>query len=144
MIGLKGRNGEGKIFAEQVDDNVVGQALSLLNSDVTEGAKVRIMPDAHFGKGALVGTTIKLPENRRDWKVSPNVVGVDIGCGMMAYKLKEHDLNLEQVKLLESEIDQGLKMNELGMKIYDELIEKQALPDSKIIDQFIQNLKGMI
>ncbi|MDY0339037.1 MAG: F0F1 ATP synthase subunit alpha [Acholeplasmataceae bacterium] len=54
------------------------------------------------------------------------------------------DLNLEQVKLLESEIDQGLKMNELGMKIYDELTEKQALPDSKIIDQFIQNLKRMI
>lgn len=104
MIGLKGRNGEGKIFAEQVDDNVVGQALSLLNSDVTEGTKVRIMPDAHFGKGALVGTTIKLPEDRRDWKVSPNVVGVDIGCGMMAYKLKEHDLNLEQV-------DRNIKQN---------------------------------
>jgi F-type H+-transporting ATPase subunit alpha len=54
------------------------------------------------------------------------------------------DLNLDQVKALESEIDQGLKMNELGMKIYDELIEKQTLPDTKMIDQFITNLKRMI
>lgn len=105
MIEVKGKNNKtAKIFAEHVDENVVGQAISLLNSEVTDDTQVRIMPDAHFGKGALVGTTIKLPKNRNDWKVSPNVVGVDIGCGMMAFKLKEHDLNFEQV-------DRNIKQN---------------------------------
>ena len=105
MIEVKGENNKtAKIFAEHVDDNVVGQAISLLNSEITDDTQVRIMPDAHFGKGALVGTTIQLPEDKRKWKVSPNVVGVDIGCGMMAYKIAEHDVNLEQ-------LDRNIKQN---------------------------------
>jgi F-type H+-transporting ATPase subunit alpha len=54
------------------------------------------------------------------------------------------DLNLEQVKALESEISQGLKMNDLGQKIHKHLLDTKTLPDKKDMDTFIQNLKRVI
>ena len=93
---IKGKNGIAKAFIETIEDNTVQQIEKMLNSDITQSTKVRIMPDVHFGKGSTIGTTIQLPESQNDWKVSPNVVGVDIGCGMMSYKLEDFNMPLDQ------------------------------------------------
>lgn len=93
---IQGKNGIAKAFIETVEDNTVQQIAKMLNSDITQNTKVRIMPDVHFGKGSTIGTTIQLPESESDWKVSPNVVGVDIGCGMMSYKLEDFNIPLDQ------------------------------------------------
>lgn len=97
MINVTVNDKTANVFARGVDFNVIEQLEMMLKSDITDNTKVSIMPDTHWGKGALVGTTIQLPKDARQWKVSPNVVGVDIGCGMVAIKVKEHDLDLTKV-----------------------------------------------
>lgn len=94
---LKGKNVEVKVFTDLIEEDAEKQIIEMANHDITKGSQVRIMPDVHAGKGSTVGTTIKLPENFEDWKVSPNVVGVDVGCGIMMYKL--NDKNIDLIKL---------------------------------------------
>ena len=69
----------------------------MLNEPITENTTVAIMPDVHAGKGATIGTTIRLPENKADWKVCPNVVSVDIGCSMRAIRIKADEVDLEKL-----------------------------------------------
>ena len=67
-----------KVFARNLEDEARRQVDTLASLDAFDGAKVRIMPDAHAGAGCVIGFTADLGE-----KVIPNLVGVDIGCGML-------------------------------------------------------------
>lgn len=80
MIIIKGTNTDAKIFTHNVESTAMDQIRNMVNNEITEKTQVRIMPDTHAGAGSTIGTTIRLPENFEDWKVSPNVVGVDINC----------------------------------------------------------------
>lgn len=77
MIELKGKYNEAKIFAETVDQQVIDQVQRLLNHEFVKDSQIRIMPDTHVGKGAAIGTTMTIHD-----KAVPNLVGVDIGCGL--------------------------------------------------------------
>lgn len=94
MLQVRGKNGVATIHAQIVDQDAISQIIGMLNSPITEGARVEIMPDVHAGKNSTVGTTIKLPDNKADWQISPSIVGTDIGCGMMSYQL---DINPEAI-----------------------------------------------
>lgn len=72
------------IFAETFEQNAYEQIEKLINFEAYEYVKVRIMPDAHAGIGCTVGTTMTITD-----KITPNLVGVDIGCGMLTIKLKD-------------------------------------------------------
>ena len=78
-----------KIFTDNIDPEAVNQIYELIRLAPFEGACVRIMPDVHAGKGCVIGFTADLGD-----KVIPNIVGVDIGCGMAIYvwiwRLKYH------------------------------------------------------
>ena len=63
----------------------------MANNEISEKTQIRIMPDIHAGAGSTIGTTIRLPENFEDWKVCPNVVGVDINCFTGDTKVKLTD-----------------------------------------------------
>lgn len=82
MMELQGKHNTAKVFTTNIDDVTVGQVINMLNEPFTAGSKVRIMPDTHAGKGSVVGTTMTITD-----KVVPNLVGVDIGCGMLCTKL---------------------------------------------------------
>lgn len=71
-----------KIFTDKIDDNALEQIKTLLSIDVFSDKKIRIMPDVHAGAGCVIGFTGDLGD-----KVIPNIVGVDIGCGMRVLKL---------------------------------------------------------
>lgn len=71
-----------KIFTDMIDENAIGQIKQLLSIDVFADKKIRIMPDVHAGAGCVIGFTGDLGE-----KVIPNIVGVDIGCGMRVLNL---------------------------------------------------------
>lgn len=75
-----------KIFTDNVDDNAIAQIKELLSIDVFSDKKIRIMPDVHAGSGCVIGFTGNLGD-----KVIPNIVGVDIGCGMRILKLGKLD-----------------------------------------------------
>jgi len=66
-----------KIFAKTIEEEAITQITTLANSVLGEGAHVRIMPDCHVGAGCVIGTTMLITD-----KVCPNLVGVDIGCGV--------------------------------------------------------------
>lgn len=64
----------------------------MCDHDFTAGSKIRIMPDVHAGKGCTIGTTMTITD-----KAVPNVVGVDIGCGMYTVKLGQTDLDFVKI-----------------------------------------------
>lgn len=78
-----------KIFAETFEDEAYKQIERIFNYEPYLDSKIRIMPDAHAGKGCVIGTTIKIKD-----KVTPNLVGVDIGCNMYVAELSGIDPDL--------------------------------------------------
>lgn len=77
MIELKTKYDTVKIFTDNVEQEALGQITQMANSPLGKDAHIRIMPDCHAGKGCTIGTTLKITD-----KVCPNLVGVDIGCGV--------------------------------------------------------------
>lgn len=77
MLEVKGKYNSAKIFTNNVEETAMGQVIELCNQEFVEGLKIRIMPDTHAGAGCTIGTTMTIKE-----KIVPNLVGVDIGCGM--------------------------------------------------------------
>lgn len=113
MITLTGKNTIAKVFTENIDDKTIGQIIQMLNEDITKDTTVRIMPDTHYGKGCTIGTTIKLPQDKQTWKIAPNIVGVDLSCAMMSYRIKETDINLEKLdEVVNSVVPAGSKLHE--------------------------------
>lgn len=95
MKEIKRNNGNNiKIFTDDIDENTYNQIDHFGSYDVYKDSKIRIMPDCHMGSGCTIGTTMTIND-----KVSPNLVGVDIGCGMFTVKLKEKedDINLKEI-----------------------------------------------
>ena len=71
-----------KIFTENIEYDALNQIYQLIKQPSFENCKVRIMPDVHAGAGCVIGFTADLGD-----KVIPNIVGVDIGCGMLTIEL---------------------------------------------------------
>lgn len=92
---ITGKHVTAKVFTDLLEDLAGSQIQEMTDHEITKGTQVRIMSDVHAGKGSTIGTTIKLPDNFEDWKVSPNVVGVDIGCSIMMYKLRDKNIDLK-------------------------------------------------
>ena len=108
MIELKGKYGQAKVFTDVVDNDSISQVISLLNQPYAEGSRIRMMPDIHAGVGCTIGTTMTI----RD-RICPNLVGVDIGCGMETIRLKEKRLEPQKLdKLIRREIPSGFSIRE--------------------------------
>ena len=103
--------GDTKVFAKTVETEVYSQLYRLLSLDAFRDAKIRIMPDTHAGKGCVIGFTAALGD-----KVVPNLVGVDIGCGMFVECLGHMDINDDLLarldKFIREEIPSGSGVNE--------------------------------
>ncbi len=106
MITISGKYNNAKVFTDTCDQATVAQVTNLLNQSCVQGAQIRIMPDCHAGAGCVIGTTMTIQN-----KVIPNLVGVDIGCGMLATKLKEKRVDLPKFdSVSQAEIPSGMKM----------------------------------
>lgn len=99
MIELKGKNGTTKVFTNNVEQEAISQIIKILNNPISENTTIRIMPDVHAGKGCTIGTTILLPKNKKEWKICPNVIGVDIFCGVIAVKINNKITQQDLAKL---------------------------------------------
>jgi len=77
MLEVKGKYNTAKVFTDVVDEKSLQQIQILCDQEFTEGSKIRLMPDVHAGAGCTIGTTMTIKD-----KIVPNLVGVDIGCGM--------------------------------------------------------------
>lgn len=92
MITLTGAHNTAIIYTDALEPSAQGQIQKLLDMSFTAGSKIRIMPDVHAGAGCAIGTTMTITD-----KVVPNLVGVDIGCGMETVKLAATRVNLPKL-----------------------------------------------
>ncbi|MCL2513163.1 MAG: RtcB family protein [Oscillospiraceae bacterium] len=103
MIELTGKYNTAKVFTDTAEPSAITQIEHLLEQEFVSGSKIRIMPDVHAGMGCTIGTTMTVTD-----KIVPNLVGVDIGCGMETVLLKDKRLELQQLdKAISSYVPSG-------------------------------------
>ena len=118
-LTLQGSKNTATVFTHNIEETAVGQIINMLNEPITENTTVAIMPDVHAGSGSTIGTTIRLPEDKTEWKVCPNVVSVDIGCSMQAIRIKDDNPDLEK---LDQVVNEKVPA---GQKIHDRVVVNQ-------------------
>ena len=93
MIEIVGKYNVAKVYTDNIEQAAYAQVLNLMNQKFAEGSSFAIMPDCHAGAGCVIGLTMKIVD-----KVVPNLVGVDIGCGMLVVKIdKSFKFDLQKV-----------------------------------------------
>lgn len=101
---IEGKYNKAKVFTDVLEGAAAEQIKAMCDFAAFEGCKIRVMPDVHAGAGCTIGTTMTVKD-----KVVPNMVGVDIGCGMELAALKERELDYEQLdKLIYAAIPSGM------------------------------------
>ncbi len=117
MLELQGKYASCKVFTDVIDEKAIAQLIELLNQPMSEGQRIRVMPDVHAGKGCTIGTTMTITD-----KVVPNLTGVDIGCGMETVKLKEKHIELQKLdKLIYEKIPSGFNVRKKTHRYYDQV-----------------------
>ncbi len=129
MITLNGKYNTAAVFTDIIEPEAISQIITLCNQEASAGSRIRIMPDVHAGKGCTVGTTMTVSD-----KVIPNLVGVDIGCGMETVKLKEKFIQPQALdKFIYSSIPSGFNIRKNAHR-YIEQIDLTELYCFKHID----------
>lgn len=139
MFEIEGTYATAKCFATQVEDAAVEQIRTMCDTPFTEGCQVRIMPDVHAGAGCTIGTTMTI----RD-KAVPNVVGVDIGCGMYVVELGANDIDLARLDEACHAVPSGFAVWEGRKRHFDltQLTCFRQLRDTRRIERAIGSLGG--
>lgn len=106
MFEVQGKYNSAKIFTDVADESAIAQVIELCNQEFTAGSRIRLMPDIHAGAGCTIGTTMTITD-----KVVPNLVGVDIGCGMETCRVRESHMELQKLdKLIYEKIPSGFNI----------------------------------
>lgn len=121
-----------KIFTENIEVEAKEQINLLLEQEPFKECKVRIMPDVHAGKGCVIGFTADLGE-----KVIPNIVGVDIGCGMLCVEIGNIELDLEKLdKVINENIPAGRNIREQKLMNFEKINELYCLRELRETKKF--------
>ena len=138
MFELNGKYNTAKVFTDNVDQETISQVIELLNQDYAEDAKIRIMPDCHAGAGCVIGTTMTITD-----KVCPNLVGVDIGCGMLAVRIAEKDVDLPKLDdVINTYVPAGFNVNDEPLGKFSHLNDLVAPADVSLAYRSIGSLGG--
>ena len=106
QVEVAGKYNTAIVFTERIEPVVEEQIRILCDQEFTKESKIRIMPDVHVGIGCTIGTTMTIQD-----QVVPNLVGVDIGCGVEVIKLKNKHIELEKLdKLIYHKVPCGFKI----------------------------------
>ena len=112
---LKGKFTNAIIHTSDIDENTINQVNNLINCDVSEGSTIHIMPDCHAGKGCTIGTTMTIKD-----RVCPNLVGVDVGCGMLCLKV-QGDFSIDDFLDACEKVPSGVGKYNTEMTPFDDL-----------------------
>ena len=139
MLEIKGNINTAICYTKVIETEAIEQIQRMCDYEFTKGSKIRIMPDVHAGKGCTIGTTMTVHD-----KVVPNIVGVDIGCGMYTIDLGYEDIDFEK-------LDEAAHFVPSGMNVWDGRIEKfdltnlrchRYLKDTKRLERSLGTLGG--
>mgnify|MGYP000930288867 CR=1 FL=1 len=129
MIEIKGKYNTAKVFTDNLESEAMAQILELCNQEFVKDSIIRIMPDAHAGAGCTIGTTMTISD-----KIVPNLVGVDIGCGMETIKLKQKEIDFEKLdRIIYDHIPSGFDIRKKQHK-YVENINFDSLACKKHVN----------
>ena len=136
---IKGKVNTAVCFARVIEEEAIEQIRRMCDYEITRGSRIRIMPDVHAGKGCTIGTTMTIID-----KAVPNVVGVDIGCGMYTVKLGKADIDFEKVDEACHIIPSGFDTWDRVMWPFDltELRCYRELKDAKRLNRSLGTLGG--
>ena len=138
-IEIKGKVNTAICYARVVEDEAIEQIRRMCDYIITEGSRIRIMPDVHAGKGCTIGTTMTIND-----KAVPNIVGVDIGCGMYTVSLGKVDIDFENVDEAAHYIPSGMDVWEGRQERFDltKLNCYRYLRDSRRLERSLGTLGG--
>lgn len=139
MMEIKGQVNTAVCFTKVIEDDAIEQIRRMCDYEFTAGSQIRIMPDVHAGKGCTIGTTMTVKD-----KAVPNIVGVDIGCGMYTVNLGQVEIDMEQMDAAAHFIPSGLNVWEgrkerfdlLGLRCY------RGLKDARRLERSLGTLGG--
>lgn len=139
MFTIEGTHGTAACYATNIEDACVEQIRTMLGMPFAEGANTAIMPDAHFGIGCTIGTTMRVTD-----AVVPNLVGVDIGCGMLTADLGYKPIDLPTFDEACHKIPSGARVWDGGKEQFDfeELRCYRELRDVKRLKRSLGTLGG--
>lgn len=139
MFEIKGKVNTAICYAKVVEDEAIEQIRRMCDYDFTENSKICIMPDVHAGKGCTIGTTMTVTD-----KVVPNIVGVDIGCGMYTVNLGKGDIDLVKLDEAAHFVPSGMNIWEGRQEKFDlqELRCYRSLKNTKWLERSLGTLGG--
>ena len=139
MFEIKGKVNTAICYAAVVEEEAIEQIRRMCDYPITEGCRVRIMPDVHAGKGCTIGTTMTITD-----KAVPNVVGVDIGCGMYTVRLREKEIDFAKLDEAAHYIPSGREVWEGRQERFDltRLRCHRELKDTKRLERSLGTLGG--
>lgn len=136
---IQGKVATAIAYANVIEQEAIDQIRRMCDYDFTEGSTIRIMPDVHAGKGCTIGTTMTI----RD-KAVPNMVGVDIGCGMYTVKLNEREVDFARFDEAAHYVPSGMNVWEGRKEPFDleTLRCFRALKDTRRLQRSLGTLGG--
>ena len=139
MLEIKGKVNTAICYAKVIEEGAIEQIRRMCDYELTAGSRVRIMPDVHAGKGCTIGTTMTVTD-----KVCPNIVGVDIGCGMFTVKLADKELDFEKIDAACHYIPSGMNVWEGRLERFDltDLRCYRSLRDTRRLERSLGTLGG--
>lgn len=141
MLELRGKYNSAIVYTDIIEETAVGQIIELCNQEFAKGCKIRIMPDVHAGAGCVIGFTADLGE-----MVIPNIVGVDIGCGMLTIELGKVDIDYQVLdNLIREKVPSGKNVHEGRQVRFPDLQTLKCyrnLKDTKRLERSIGTLGG--
>ena len=137
MLEIKGKVNTAICYAKVIEEGAIEQIRRMCDYELTAGSRVRIMPDVHAGKGCTIGTTMTVTD-----KVCPNIVGVDIGCGMFTVKLADKELDFEKIDAACHHIPSGMNVWEGRLERFDltDLRCYRSLRDTRRLERSLGTL----
>jgi RNA-splicing ligase RtcB len=139
MLEIKGKINTAICYASVIEEEAIEQIRRMCDYEFTAGSRIRIMPDVHAGKGCTIGTTMTVTD-----KAVPNIVGVDIGCGMYTVKLGKTDIDFAKFDEAAHFIPSGMNVWEGRQEHFDleQLRCYRDLNDTKRLERSLGTLGG--
>ena len=139
MLEIKGKVNTAICYASVIEEEAIEQIRRMCDYEFTAGSRIRIMPDVHAGKGCTIGTTMTITD-----KAVPNIVGVDIGCGMYTVDLGKTDIDYKKLDEAAHFIPSGMNVWEGRQEHFDleQLRCYRDLNDTKRLERSLGTLGG--
>jgi RNA-splicing ligase RtcB len=140
MIEITGKYNTAKVYTDVIEETAIEQIKTLCDQEFTQDSVIRIMPDVHAGKGCTIGFTMTITD-----KVCPNLVGVDIGCGMLTVNIGKHFIVFQKLDdVIRDFIPFGRNVHEGRVARFDltQLKCYRNLKDTKRLERSIGSLGG--